>query len=99
MKWTSTKDSLPGSNKLVFVYCEHSGKIDGPVHLIEHKGTDIKKNSSFMQDCTTGKEFEIFESSGICAFGWFKDGIIFTKFMPTHWTDFPKLPKKTENET
>lgn len=93
MKWISTKESLPGFDKKVFVYCEHSGEIDGPVILIEHEATEIIERKGFEQNMSTGERFDTFKGSGIYACAWFKRGLIFRGFMPTHWIGFPELPE------
>ena len=97
MTWTSTKESLPGFEVPVFVYCEKSNQISGPLRLVEHMATEMKQNTEFVIDLQTQQKFEKFSGVGVCACAWFSGlvgGYVFTQFMPTHWTKIPELPNR-----
>jgi hypothetical protein len=83
-KWNSIKDSLPGMERLVFIYCEKSKKMAGHVYLAEHKSLD--------PNYSIGLPYP-HESTGVLPIRWCQEGRIFNAFTPTHWTEFPEPPK------
>jgi len=95
-KWTSVTDALPGAMQNVFVYSDKTGEVVGPAYIAVHKGTEIKQRTGTEINLNTGENFEIFERIGVFALAWCSGGMIFTRFMPTHWTPFPSLPPKAE---
>jgi len=92
-EWKSITDVLPGIANAVFVYSEKTKEVEGPVYLMENKGTEIRELKGWDVELNTGHRTDQFEGIGIFAYAWFKGGIVFTKFMPTHWTECPEPPK------
>jgi hypothetical protein len=90
--WKSVRDSLPGIAEPVFVYCDKTNRTAGPVCIMENTATEISSLKGIEYNLTTGHGFEKFGGIGIFAYGWFMGGLVFTQFMPTHWTAFPPPP-------
>jgi hypothetical protein len=95
-KWTSVKNALPGINQSVFLYSEETKRVVGPAYIAVHMGSEIKKQTGFEHNLTTGETFNLIEGIGIYALAWCVSGMIFTGFMPTHWAPFPPLPDTQE---
>lgn len=72
--WKSVRDSLPGIEEPVFVYCDKTNRTAGPVYVVENTATEISSLKSVEYNLTAGHSFEKFGGIGIFAYGWFMGG-------------------------
>ena len=91
MNWTSVKEQLPGIEQKVFVCCDKTGRVAGPVRLAEDKASEVRVLKS-TEINPSGQDFVRYGGIGIYALGWSSGDLIFTEFMPTHWVAFPSVP-------
>ena len=90
MTWNDVSSKLPGLQQEVFVYCSRTGRIDGPVRLDIHRTYERTKLAGI--EIANDIQHNRYEGIGVFPFAWFQGGMQFIKFMPTHWTAFPKVP-------